>query len=177
MPITEPSAPERKTTPGTSRASRPASQPAPSRTAARAEAIDGIFQIAGTACVVTKNYADAGAIALHKDAIALETAKVADANEKVAALIDKLTSVGPYAGLLTAVLPLALQLAANHGRIDATKTGGLMGIQTPEVLAAQIRAEMDNKKAEFLREQELAARRASDAQMAVAKMESRINAA
>jgi len=147
-------APDKKTTANTSStgAKRVTTQASNAKTASRAEAIDGLFQIAGTALVVSKQYADAGAISIHKDAISLEAAKVADENEKFGALLDRLTAVGPYAGLLTAVLPLAMQLAANHGRIDPVKAGGLMGIQSPEALALQVEAEMNNKKAVFLRE-------------------------
>jgi hypothetical protein len=163
-------APEKKQTSNTSSSRKVTTQASSSKTAARAEAIDGLFQIAGTALVVSKQYADAGAISLHKDNISLEAAKVADENEKFGTLLDRLTAVGPYAGLLTAVLPLAMQLAANHGRIDPVKAGGLMGVQSPEALAAQVQTEMDNKKAEFLTAQKEAQEKAIEAQNRLASV-------
>jgi hypothetical protein len=173
MPITAPSTPEKKSTSNTSSARRSVASAANAKTAARAEAVDGIFQIAGTVLVVTKNYADAGAIAIHKDNISIEVAKVADENEKFAALLDRLTAVGPYAGLLTAVLPLAMQLAANHGRIDPLKAGGLMGVQSPEALVAQVQADLDTKKAEFLTAQKEAQEKANTAQRNLAQVQER----
>jgi hypothetical protein len=108
---------------------------------------------------MTKQYADAAAISEHSKDISIECARVADDNEQFANVIDKLTSVGPYAGLLTAIMPLAMQLAVNHKRIEA----GVMGTVSPDALAAKVKADMASKQADFLREAREAQERAEKA--------------
>lgn len=111
------------------------------RTKAREEAANGIFQLAAFGCVVTKQYADAGAIANNGQAIAHEAAQLAETNEGVGRLLDYLMEAGPYAGLITAVMPLALQLMANHGLVKAELVAGA-GVQSPQALEAQVKADM-----------------------------------
>jgi len=89
--------------------------------------------------VMIGKYADAAAIADHGPNISREAASLAQQNEKIGQWIDYLTEAGPYAGLITAVLPLALQLLANHGRIDHSK---VPGVSDPRVLETKIQAEM-----------------------------------
>src|SRR5258707_876019 len=84
----------------------------------RAEAVEGIFQVLQATCMLTGQHADAAAIGMHGEPIAREVASLADSNDSVAAVVDSLRMVGPYTALLAAVLPFAMQILANHGRID-----------------------------------------------------------
>lgn len=160
MPISaapaQPPAPKARNTP----AGRP--RPAPSADVilrGRAEAVYGIFQLGSAVCLMTKQMADAAALTEHGENVSLECAKLAETDERFANVIDKLTSVGPYAGLLTAVMPLAMQLAVNHKRIEA----GVMGTVSPDALAAKVKADMASKQADFLREAREAQERAEKA--------------
>jgi hypothetical protein len=97
-------------------------------------------------------FADAGALQIHWPNVARETASLADQDERIGKAIDYLVSAGPYAGLLTAVLPLGMQIAANHGRIDANAASGLGGVMPKEMLEAKVKADMEKAKAEFIRQ-------------------------
>jgi hypothetical protein len=97
-------------------------------------------------------FADAGAIQIHGPNVARETASLADQDERIGKGLDYLISAGPYAGLLTALLPLGMQIAANHGRIDAKAASGLGGVMPPEMLEARVKADMAKMKAEFVRQ-------------------------
>src|SRR5271166_4624674 len=109
MPINsspgQPAAPAKRST------TKPPPAPIPSQieiTGGRAEAVNGIFQLGAAAFMLAKQYADAQAVSDHGENISIELAKIANDNEKMAQLIDKLTTVGPYAGLITAIMPLAM---------------------------------------------------------------------
>jgi len=115
----------------------------------RNEAVSGIFQLVGFGCVVTGNYADAAAIGMHADPISGEIVKLGAQNEQIGKGIDYLNQVGPYAGLISAVMPLVLQLLANHGRLDASKVPGL---SSPQVLEAKVKAQMATQAAEEMRQ-------------------------
>jgi hypothetical protein len=98
---------------------------------------------------MTGNYADAAAIGIHSPAIAVEVVSLGKQNESIGKLIDYLDQVGPYAGLISATMPLVLQLLANHKRIDHGKVPGL---SSPAVLEAKVKAEMAAKAAQEMRE-------------------------
>lgn len=100
--------------------------------------LQGYGQIAASICVMRGWYADAGAISVHAPPLLHEIAVLADTNESVGKLVDYLCAAGPYTALFAAALPLAMQLAANHGRIDATRTN-VAGIVPPDVLDARVR--------------------------------------
>jgi hypothetical protein len=149
MPIT--SAPPIKRTPA---APKPAAKT--SRTEIRTEAIGGLGQIAQAILVATRQYADAGAVGMYFPNVAAEVAKLADHEEKIARLIDPLLQVGPYTGLLAAVLPFAMQIAVNHGRIQP----GVMGTVPADMLDAQMqtvvtKAAVEAKRAQKAAEAEL----------------------
>ena len=144
-----PKAPPRK--PGTSVGKHVIKAPA-DVTSARAEALNGLGQIGALILVMRGNYADAGAIAQHGPPISQETAKLAEQNETVASAIDYLTQAGPYMGLVAVVLPLVLQLAVNHNRIDAAKLSPDLGVLPPDVLEKRVRTEMEAKRAEVQRQ-------------------------
>lgn len=105
----------------------------------RTEAVNGLFQLASFGSVMVGNYADAATLSQHGPGISQEVAALGAQNEQIGRWIDYLTQAGPYAGLLTAVLPLGLQLLANHGRIDHSRVPGLTD---PKVLEVQIQSEM-----------------------------------
>jgi hypothetical protein len=117
------------------------SQAAPRKTQtdSRAEAVNGLFQLGSFGSVMIGNYADAATLAEHGPGISTEVANLARENEQIGKWIDYLTQAGPYAGLITAVLPMALQLLANHKRIDHTKVPGLTD---PRVLETKIQTQM-----------------------------------
>lgn len=131
--------------PPRTRQTRAPSAPRKSRDEARNEAVNGIFQLASFGCVVTGNYADAAAIGMHSPTISSEVVKLGAQNDQVGKAIDYLNQVGPYAGLISAVMPLVLQLLANHQRLDASKVPGL---SDPRALEARVKAQMAQQAAE-----------------------------
>lgn len=150
-----PAAPARKTPRAPS---RPPAAPI-DKTAARREALTGLGQVATALLVMRGAYADAGAIAQHSPDVSRETALLCESNENFASVVDYLTEAGPYMGLITAVMPLALQLAANHGKIDASRLSPDFGVYPPAILEARVKAELEAKRAEFAAE----ARKAQEA--------------
>lgn len=69
---------------------------------------------------------DATAVTIHAPGIASAIAQTAMDSEQFAAVLDRVLDVGPYGALLGAVLPLALQLACNHGAISPTPELGVL---------------------------------------------------
>lgn len=126
-----------------------------SKHAERHEAVTGFWQLAGFGCVILRQYSDAGAIGLHSPAITDELVTLADKNESIAKAIDYLSEAGPYAGLIVAVMPLVMQLAANHGIIKA-ELAGSVGVVPPEALSAQVRADMARTAQAALQQQQAA---------------------
>lgn len=130
------------------------------KTAAREEAANGIFQLAGFGCIITRQYADAGAINLHGAPVAHELALLAEKNTSIGKGLDYLMEAGPYAGLITALMPLVLQLMANHKVIRADMVSAA-GVVPPEALTADVKAHMARQAHEALM-----AQRAAEAQLA-----------
>jgi hypothetical protein len=148
QPITKSTPPARRATPR-----KPAlAQTAASQHDAREQGLLGLGQIGQAICMMREWFADAGAIQIHWPNVARETASLADQDERIGKAIDYLVSAGPYAGLLTAVLPFGMQIAANHGRIDANAASGLGGVMPPDMLEARMKADMAKAKAEFIRQ-------------------------
>ena len=104
---------------------------------------------------MTRKYADAAAVGMHAPNLARETAALADEYEMVGTSVDMLIKVGPFGGLIAAAIPLALQLMANHKMIDARQVVGA-NIVPPEVLEAQMKAEVIQMQAESMRAQQQA---------------------
>lgn len=125
------------------------------KTKEREEAANGLFQLAGFGLILTKNYADAGAIGKHSPKISHELALLSEKNDGVAHILDYLTEAGPYAGLITAVMPLTLQLLVNHKILKAEGMSGA-GVVSPEALSAEVRADMARQTAEAVRSQQKA---------------------
>jgi hypothetical protein len=139
----------------------------------RQEGLEGLGQIGTGLCLATGQFADAGAIGQHWPNIARETATLAGKYEPVANVVDKLIMIGPFAALLSAVLPFALQLAVNHGRIgDAAILGGF-GVMPKEALEAQGRATAMRMVQAAMEEQMKAQRELQEAEASLAAMQSR----
>lgn len=170
MPIGAPAAPAEKK-PRSSTARTAATVGAQSRTEAREEGLKGLAQIGTAVCILTKNYADAGALDMHAEPIAHELAVLAQDNEKIATIIDRVTAMGPYAALIGAVMPLALQILVNHDRIKPDSAGLLGGkVMSKEALAAKVSADIDKAKTQFLREAKEAQEEAARAEAELAKV-------
>lgn len=126
-----------------------------SKLSARHEAATGIFQLAGFGCIILRQYSDAGAIGLHSGPIVDELVSLSDKNESIGKALDYLTEAGPYAGLIVAVMPLALQIMANHGLVKAELVAG-GGVVPPQALESQVRADMARTAAQALQAQQTA---------------------
>lgn len=153
MPIGQPRPPADKGKPRSGAANQTTKTVgASAKTEAREDGLLGLSTIATGLLIITKNYADAGAVDMHAEPIAHEVAVLAEDNEKVANIVDRITAIGPYAALLTAVMPLALQLLVNHDRISPNAAGMLGGkVMSKEALAAKTEADILKAQAEFMR--------------------------
>ena len=129
----------------------------------RAEGLSGLAQLGQGLCLMLGLYADAAAIGQHFDPLAVEVAKLAEQYEVVAKPLDILIEVGPFGALIAAALPLGLQLAANHGWIDAQKAMS-QGVVPPAVLEAQMKAQMAQMQAQAMKAQQQAMLEAQNAQ-------------
>lgn len=141
MPIdtTPRPAPPRKKT---AAAAQPRAKTAGALAEARAESIDGFFQVITLGCIMRGRYADAGAFAVHGPRITPEIVTLAAADEKIGNLVDYLTQAGPYMGLTVVMLPLVMQLLVNHGRLDADAMPPESGIVPAALLERKIKADL-----------------------------------
>jgi hypothetical protein len=117
--------------------------------ARRKEGLEGIGQAASLVCLVRKQFADAQAIGMHSPKIANEMASIADQNEQFAKWVDWFSISGPYAELTKAMLPLMLQLMANHGKIPA-EAGSALGVVSPTMLEMAGKAEQKKIEAALI---------------------------
>jgi len=108
--------------------------------------------------IALKQYADAGAIGLYWPKISEEIADLAESQEQVGRLIDPLIKIGPYTGLITAVLPMILQIGVNHNRVPA----GAMGTVPAASLTARVEASLAAVELEALQAQAEAEKAAAD---------------
>jgi hypothetical protein len=122
-----------------------------------------IAQLGQGICLLTGQYADAAAIGQHFAPVAKELANIADGSDAVAKPIDFLIEVGPYGALIAAALPLVMQFAANHRLVNPTMLLG-QGVVPPEVLEAQMKAQVMQMQAKAMADQERAMREAQAAQ-------------
>lgn len=140
-------------TPPPARGGKRTVTPAPSKRLTPAEkrkqALDGLGQVASFGLIAAKQYADAATIGAHFGDVADEVVKLADSNEKVAKAIDYLTEVGPYAGLITAALPMVMQLLCNHKLLDHEK---IPGASDPQLLEMEMQTQMRKQALEQMRE-------------------------
>jgi hypothetical protein len=78
---------------------------------------------------------DAATITLHTPGLAEAVHQTALVDERLAMVLEKVLQAGPYGALLGALLPVALQIAANHRRIPVSAE---LGILSPEELIAAL---------------------------------------
>lgn len=136
----------------------------------REEGLLGVGQTLQGICILAQQWADAGAIGMHFPKIAPELAKLADQYSIVATGVDLAIQVGPFGALIAAVMPLGMQILANHKMIDASNAVGLGNVVPPEVLEATMKADMMRQVAQAQREQAEAMREAQAAQAEYAKV-------
>lgn len=120
-----------------------------SKNAERADALNGLGQLAQVPLIATRQFADAGAVSLYWPNIAKEIANLADSQEAVANLVDPLIKVGPYTALVAAILPFFVQIAVNHNRMAP----GAMGTVPATMLSAQVETQLAQAELEALRMQ------------------------
>lgn len=77
---------------------------------------------------------DALTLNLHTPAIAEAVHQTAINDDRVAAILDKVLAAGPYGALLGALIPVGLQIAANHGKLAPSPEMGILS--QDELLAA-----------------------------------------
>lgn len=135
----------------------------------REDAVNGVFQLAGVIAMAFGKWADAGAINTHGPGITTETVKLADKYDSIGKSIDALAQVSPFAGLVAAVSPLLIQLAANHKMISPTQ-GAALGATDPESLAQQMQIQAQ-RQAIQLQMQIAEERRAMNEEMAAFERE------
>ena len=138
MPVTVSASPPPKKTAAT----KPSATPGLSKkTKERAEGLQGIGQLLSAGLLFARQHADAGAVYKFWPDVAVESAKIADDNAKFGEFLDSLTAVGPYAGLITAALPLVMQVMVNHDKMDVTNVANL-GCVSKETLKANVQTQI-----------------------------------
>lgn len=113
------------------------------RTQQRAQAVFDMLTIpvaglAGTGQALKSKPLIADAVVLGHSApqIAKAVAEVADQDDRIARVVDGLVQTGPYAALFTAILPVAVQIAANHSPRFA-QIGAMLGARpVDDILSA-----------------------------------------
>lgn len=78
---------------------------------------------------------DAITVKIHLPAVAEAVNSVAQDNAKVANVLDKIVSVGPYGEIIAAVSPIVLQCLVNHGAMEPNPS---MGLYPPDQLLAAV---------------------------------------
>ena len=143
-------APPKKAAPNR-QGSRPVSKaPVPlSKNEIRQQGLMGLAQAAQALCVVAGNYADAATIGQYGPPLTGEIANLADAYTVIAGPVDFLIQIGPFSGLLAIGIPMALQLMANHGAVDASRLSA-QGVVPPAQLEAQMQAQVLRQQAEWM---------------------------
>jgi hypothetical protein len=126
---------------------------------------------------------DAAALQIHAEGSGAAVAGIADQNEFVAALVDRLKFLNGVGGVAVSLLPLVYQVMANHAPPEARDNMPpelmSLGVLPPkmllEKLEAQNKAKMARMQAEILREQKQAEDELREAQQSI--QESRVNGA
>ncbi len=101
-----------------------------------------LLQVAGRQINNHGLQADGVAVAMHAPGIAEAVNQAAKMDPRIAQALESMNKAGPWATLAFAVLPLAMQIAANHGVIPSNPN---MGIHTPQDLAAGSNANMEQQ--------------------------------
>lgn len=135
----------------------------------RTEGLNGLGQLAQGLCLMMGQYADAATFGMHWSPIASEVARIADSNDTVAKPVDFLIEIGPYGALVQAAMPFVMQILANHKVIKVDAMLG-SGVVAPEVLDAQMKAQVMRAQAAAMREQQMALAEAQQAQREMEEM-------
>ena len=118
----------------------------------RQEALDGVLQIGQFIALAFGQFADAGAIGMFGQPMANETVKLAENDSRIASKVDLLIQVGPYAGFITATIPLLAQLLVNHKLLKPEQFANA-GVVTPETLESKMKSELMKKAMDAMIEQ------------------------
>lgn len=103
----------------------------------RSDGVKGLVQLGAGLCLLMDSRtsesdiswrADAVTLATSAEAIASAVIETAKHNSSFAAAVDKVTSAGPYAALVSVTLGLGAQIARNHG----VRLGEALGAKAPE---------------------------------------------
>lgn len=121
----------------------------------RLETLKGYSEILQAGFLMFGQFADAETIDIHGGPLLSAVADLGDHHEQFGATLDKADVLGPYMALAVASIPLVMQFAANHGRIDATKTS-LGGVVPPEQLAHRRQAKLLKAQTDMIRAQRAA---------------------
>lgn len=78
---------------------------------------------------------DAVAVTDHAPRIAEAVQVTADNDPKFAAAMDRILSAGPYAALISACVPMVVQILGNHDKVPGEIVKGMGGRTKQEVLA------------------------------------------
>lgn len=131
--------------------------------AKRVATLTGYSEILQAGLLMFGQHADAETLDLHGAPFLSAVADLGEHHEQFGASLDKADALGPYMALAVAAIPMVMQFAANHGRIDATKIS-FGGIVTPEQLANRRQAKLMQAQAEMIRAQREAQEEAFRAQ-------------
>lgn len=82
------------------------------------ESVNSIFQIAAVALSMFGQGPDAYAVTLHGEGISRGIVQAAETDPFMAKVVAFAQKGGPYGAILTAALPLALQIGINHGKVS-----------------------------------------------------------
>lgn len=78
---------------------------------------------------------DSAAVLLHGPMLAQAVNETAKVDARLAALLERITAVGPYGMIIAAAAPLVLQILANHGVMPANRDAGVL---PPEELISRV---------------------------------------
>jgi hypothetical protein len=78
---------------------------------------------------------DGAALHIHGPGLIQAVQETAEQDARVAALLDRVVSVGPYGALVAALVPIALQIAHNHGAMPAAPE---LGVYSREQLLEEL---------------------------------------
>ena len=108
--------------------------------------VEGLLQVPAMALTMVavqsqkaEYLADAYTISKAAPAIAEAVSDLANDQPQIAAVLDKVLKVGPYGALMTALMPLAMQLMTNH-KVIPVGVGGTVSVEA-QLHAAQAEAE------------------------------------
>jgi hypothetical protein len=77
---------------------------------------------------------DAAAVTLHAPALAEAINALAMDHPEVAAVLDRIMSVGPYGALIGALVPIVVQIASNHEMIPGPVAESLGALSRDELV-------------------------------------------